>query len=432
METKPKNIPKRIMIDQDTGQPMKMPKVTKGLLRQNVNNGPALYNLGTFEIQQQNWDKALQCLKMAWAAEKTQETLLNLSTAYKFNGQIDKAIECLERSILEYPKFALAYNNLGLIRYDQNRFTEAQELYRKAISLKPDYADAHWNLSLVIGLEYFSSPSTGSVLEMANEYQWRFNKTNPVSISRTMGTSEWKGEELGDKKLLIICEQGLGDMIQFLRYGYMLDPKNVIFHLPEALHPIVKKPYTVTNVSTVDHDYWIPMCSLLKYLPLGSGAAYIDPNNFGKRTLDGDYKIGIVWKGSAKHQNDKNRSMHFRDFYWLFKYGKVYSLQFGVKLPKSAKDITQCNINNWVDTIEYINSMDIVITVDTSVAHMAGALGKRVLILIPSHGIDWRWGKNNEKCVWYDSATLIRNRDMKRAEELIIQEKKNLGYKCQE
>lgn len=413
------------MIDTDTGKPMKMPKITKGLLRMNINNGPALYNLGTFEIQQQNYEKALQCLKMAWAAEKTQETLLNLSTAYKFTGQVGKAVECLEKSISDYPKFALAYNNLGLIKYDRNQFEEAEALYREAIRLKPDYADAHWNLALVIGLQYFSEPSKGSVAEMAAEYQWRFAKTNPVSISRTMGTSEWDGSPLGDRKLLIICEQGLGDMIQFLRYGYMLDPKNVIFHLPEALHPIVKKPYQVTNVSTVDHDVWIPMCSLLKYLPIGNGAPYID--GFGSRELAGDFKIGIVWKGSAKHQNDKNRSMHFRDFYWLFKYGTVYSLQYEAELPKSVKDIHPCKLNSWVDTIEYINSMDVIVTVDTSVAHMAGALGKRVIILIPGNGIDWRWGRDQETCIWYDSATLVRNRNMTRAEEIIKEIKNNVS-----
>lgn len=412
--------PKRVMIDPDTGQQIKMPKITSGLINLNINNGGALYNLGTFEIQQGNYASALRCLKAAWDAEKTAEILLNLSTAYKFTGNVSLARKCLSDCIAKYPDFALAYNNLGLIEFDANNFSYAQELYRTAIKLKPDYADAHWNLSLALGLDYFSVPSSGSLEEVVKEYSWRFNKTNPVSIARTIGTNEWDGSELGDKKLLIICEQGLGDMIQFMRYAYTFDPKNIILHLPESLHPLVKKPYQVTNVSTVDHDYWIPMCSLLKYVPVGTGSSYI--SGFGSRELEGTFKIGIVWKGSAKHQNDKNRSMHYRDFYWLFKYGTVYSLQYDTELPKSVKDIHKCNIRTWVDTAEYINSMDVIVTVDTSVAHLAGALGKRCITLIPGNGIDWRWGKTNEKCVWYDSMTLVRNRSMERAEELVREE----------
>lgn len=411
--------PKRLMVDPDTGQEMKMPKVTGALIKMNINNGPALYNLGTFELHQKNYDSALKCLKAAYEAERTAETLLNLSTAYRFTGHTSKCVECLEKCIKNYPEFALAYNNLGLIRFDENNYVEADRLYKTAIKLKPDYADAHWNYGLSLGLELFSGSDPKNIGNFIDEYSWRFQKSSPVTVSPTIGTTKWVGEPLIGKKLLILCEQGLGDMIQFLRYCYTFPPDQVILHMPDQLHCIIDKRYEVTNVSTVPHDYWIPMCDLLKYCEIGNGSAYItslrDPALEREVDLGNKYNIGIVWKGSAKHQNDANRSLHFRDFFWLFDFGKVWSLQKDEKLPKYVKDIESLKIDTWADTYNYIKALDVVITVDTSVAHLAGAMGKKTIILIPGNGIDWRWGKQNSNTVWYKSAYLARNRSMEDA-----------------
>lgn len=413
-------VSKRLMVDPQTGQTMKMPKVTGGLIKANINNAPALYNLGTFEIQQKNYDLALKCLKPAWELEKNPETLLNLTTAYRFAGFPNKAWELLELCITKYPKFALAYNNLGLLYYDANKFEKAQELYEKAIELSPDYADAHWNLSLVYGINIFEK-GTGEIKNMMREYAWRFKKTSPVPISPTLGTSEWRGESLEGKKLLIMCEQGFGDMIQFIRYGYCFPSDQVIFHMPEGLHPLIKEEYQVTNVSTIKHDYWIPMCSLLNFVPIGDGEPYMtelrDPKTRKYADLGDGINIGIVWKGSKQHQNDANRSLHYRDFFWLFKYGRVWSLQKDEKLPKHVKDIHSLPINNWTDTFNYIKALDVVVTVDTSVAHLCGAMGKPVITLIPANGIDWRWGISSTSTVWYKSMYLARKRSMEDAEK---------------
>jgi tetratricopeptide (TPR) repeat protein len=409
--------PKRIMRDEQ-GREMKMPKVTSSLIKYNIHNAPALYNLGTFELQQGDPHKALDCLKASWNAEPVKETLINLSTAYKLIGNIPVAKKKLNECIERYPDFPLPYNNLGLIKFDECAYEDAYKLYRKALELDPKYADAHWNYALLTGLDMFGGLTEYHPENFVDEYDWRFQKSNPVQISKTIGTPRWNGEPLEGKKLMILCEQGLGDMIQFLRYAYAFPPEQVIIHYPEHLYSIVDPKYTVTNLSTVEHDYWIPMCSILKYVDIGDGKPYISA---GTKVMesDGRPKIGIVWKGSAKHQNDKNRSMTVRDFYWLFKYGKVYSLQKDVELPKSIKDIHKLKLDTWLDTAQYVNAMDVVVTVDTSVAHMAGALGKRVFTLIPEFGIDWRWGRDNEKCRWYDSMTLVRKRDMKRCEELV-------------
>ena len=410
--------PKRIMTDPDTGKEVKMPKITKGLIRANINNGPALYNLGTYEVQQGNFLDGERVLSKAWEAEKNPETLLNLSTCYKFNGLPVKAAKSLEECIKRWPSFALAYNNLGLINYDNNQYNSAVNNYRTAIKLSPEYADAHWNLGLALGLDYFSPSQLfdSSIHDVMTEYSWRFKKTNPVALAGTLGTSEWLGDPLNGRKLLILCEQGFGDMIQFLRYSYMFSPSEVILHLPEGLMPLVDSRFTTTNVSTIPHDVWIPMCSLLKYVPVGLGTPYIRIPQYEK--LLPKLNIGIVWKGSAKHANDKQRSMHYRDFLWLLKYGNVYSLQKD-EPTKNDKDILPTKLGTWNDTAKYINSMDLVVSVDTSVAHLAGAMGKPVITLIPSNGIDWRWGRFGESTIWYDSMKLCRSRNMVRCEEMV-------------
>jgi len=415
--------PKRLMLDPDNDQYVKMPKVTKALLRNNIHNGEALYNLGTFEIQQANYPDALACLKLSWADRKTPETLLNLSTAHRFLGNQLECVKLLEDCIKRWPEFPLAYNNLGLVRYDQNKYTEAKELYRKAIELKYDYPDAHWNLGLALGLDFFSIPSVGNLGSVLEEYKWRFKKTSPVTVGKTLGTFEWDGSPLNGRKLMIMCEQGLGDMIQYLRYIHCFSPDEIVLHFPEETHILVDPKYTVCNVSTVPHDVWIPMCDLPKFVGLGNGSAYLTKLRHSELEsnvyLGEGRNIGIVWKGSSKHANDKNRSMHFRDFFWLFKYGRVWSLQKDEKLPKYATDINIVNLKSWADTYNVIKALDLVVTVDTSVAHLAGAMGKRVLVLIPEHGIDWRWGRDNEKSIWYDSMTLVRKRDMVRCEEIV-------------
>ncbi|TFH10831.1 MAG: tetratricopeptide repeat protein [Nitrosomonadales bacterium] len=412
--------PKRIMTDPDTGKEVKMPKITKGLIRANINNGPALYNLGTYEVQQGNFLDGEKVLSKAWEVEKNPETLLNLSTCYKFNGSSAKAAKALAECIRRWPNFALAYNNLGLINYDNNQFDAAVNNYRTAIKITPDYADAHWNLGLALGLDYFSPSQlfNASIQDFMTEYSWRFKKTNPVALAGTLGTPEWDGSPLGDRKLIILCEQGFGDMIQFMRYAYQFPVANVILHVPEALVPVVKSEYTITHVSTFPHDVWIAMCNLLKYVPVGPGVPYIRIPQYEKLLSNSKPNIGIVWKGSAKHANDKQRSLHYRDFLWLLKYGNVYSLQKD-EVTKNAKDILPTKLGTWFDTARYINSMDLVVSVDTSVAHLVGAMGKPVITLIPSNGIDWRWGRYGESTVWYDSMRLCRSRDMVRCEEMV-------------
>lgn len=421
---------KREYKDPATGVTKKIPKITKALIAANANNGPGLYNLGTYELHSKNFDNAKKLFKMSLNCEKTPETLLNMSTCYKLTNDHITAYKLLGECMEKFPNFPLAYNNSGLIDYDYRRLDIAIEKYLKALALKPDYADAHWNYALALYLKFFNkinavaySSEEVNLLkpefdETLSHFNWRFRKSNPVRIAYHPGTV-WEGQELKDnEQIMLLSEQGYGDIIQFMRYAYYFPPGKAILHIPEDTHCLVRPGYTCTINSTEPFTrYYIPMMSAAQYFPF-SGEKYITHDKTA--TLDGDYKIGIVWKGNRSHANDRNRSMQYKDFYWLFKHGTVYSLQKDKETVK-AKDIHDLKINSWTDTMSYINAMDVVVTIDSAVAHLCGAMGKDCIVLIPSIGIDWRWGEFGDRTVWYNSLRLARNRSQSEAERLLLE-----------
>lgn len=393
------------VIDPETGKEVSIPKVTKKLIRANAHNFDVMYNLGTMELNNSRIDNAFSCFTAALesSSRRTPEIMLNLSTCYKLLGNEKKASEVLRGNISNFPDFPLSYNNYGLIRYDDGAFEEAERLYTRAIELKPDYADAHWNLALALLIRRFD---TGIACPKAySEFEWRFKKSNAVQTA-SVTTPRWQGESLVGKKLLFMCEQGFGDMFMFIRYLMKFDPSTIYVHYPRVMLPFITG-YEHVEFSTVPHDYHIPIMSL----PAIMGEHFCDPyltinsHNFG-----GGKNIGIVWKGNPQHANDRNRSIHFRDFFGLFSLGKVWSLQYGANVTKYAKDIHHLEINSFVDTARYIAGLDLVVTVDTSVAHLAGALGKPCLVIMPTRGIDWRWGSKSETTPWYPSLRLCRDR----------------------
>jgi tetratricopeptide (TPR) repeat protein len=404
------------------GKTIKVPKITKHVIRANAGNAAALYNLGTYELQAKNYANATRLFRLALELKETPEALLNLSTCYKMTNDSASAYKILGRCMDRYPNFALAYNNSGLIDYDYRRLDLAIEKYEKALALDPNYADAHWNFALALYLKFFSVANNGAYDKSEYDnalahFNWRFRKSNPVRIAFHHGTV-WEGQDLGDQQLMILSEQGLGDIIQFSRYAYQFPPGKVVLHIPKETHCMIREGYECT-ISSIDPTtkYYMPLMSMSQYFPF-DGSPYIFWNE--RRELAGDLKIGICWKGNREHANDRNRSRHFKDFYWLFKYGTVYSFQYGVSnINALAKDIHYLDIGDWKDTMTYVNSVDIVVTVDTSLAHLCGAMGKPCIVLMPKIGIDWRWGEVGTRTVWYDSLRLAREQSMDAAEKLL-------------
>lgn len=419
-------------IDPATGETKRIPKITGSLITANSDNAEALYNLGTFCLQDKKYELGIEILSKSLKLKDTRETRLNLSTCYKMIRNIKKAKSLLYENIERYPDFPLNYNNLGLLLYDIRDIPEALRLYNKALELNSSYGDAKWNKSLALNLKYFTEvelagndssklPPVSDFQAAMDLFEARFEKTSPVSLARHMG-ERWKGQELKEgERLWILCEQGIGDIMQFIRYGYNFRPDQVIFHIPKDMHFMVNRPYICTDTTEGSTDkYWIPMMSLAKYFPITNKPYMSYPTAIPQKIITDckGFKIGIVWKGNPDHANDANRSRSVKDFLWLKNYGTIFSLQKDGKVGNLTW-INQLKVSHWANTVAAITGLDIVVCVDTSIAHLCGAMGKPCIMLVPAIGIDWRWGELGENCIWYENLRFARMQSMEEAERLL-------------
>ncbi len=388
------------------------------------NLGTALQSLNRLDEAIINYKKAT-ILKPHYA-----EAHYNYGNVLKKQKKIDDAFLCYERAITIRSDYAEAHNNLGIILQEQGKIEEATESYSRAIKFKPEYADAHFNRSLMLLLkENFE--------DGWQEYEWRL-RTKDYAL-KDFQQPMWDGSPLNGKTILVHAEQGLGDNIQFVRYLPMVQTLGgrVIFEcLPSLVHllkyctgidKLIKQMSTSDN--TVQCDVHIPLLSLpgifnttLDNVP--SQEPCIMPhskfvtkwrNRIGVN--DKSFKIGLVW--ASNPENKKifiKKSCKLSDFNTLSEIPGLsfYSLQKGqasaeVNNPPKGMEIINLDkeLNDFADTAAVIVNLDLVISIDTSVAHLAGAMGKPVWTLLPSVP-DWRWLLERNDSPWYPSMRLFR------------------------
>jgi len=343
-------------------------------------------------------------------------------------NKFDAAIISYKKSIELKPDSAEAYNNLGTVLKASGNPEEAITHYEQAIELKPDYAQAHLNLAFALLL-------TENFKRGLQEYEWR------PRLKRLTSDTDlepmWDGSPLNGKSILVYTEQGVGDSIQFVRYLPMIKAQggNVIFECQKSLLRLLKNctgidkivERTSDTVPDVQLDFHIPLLSLPGLFgtnpdSIPQNQSYIRPDPVltsqwrTKFEHDNNLKIGIVWAGNPEHINDRNRSCTLNDFAHLTSIQglTLYSLQQELTSSKTNNDPEDFNIvnlgnefNDFADTASVIDNLDLVITVDTAVAHLAGAIGKPVWTLLPFVP-DWRWMLNREDSPWYPSMRLFR------------------------
>ena len=265
-------------------------------------------------------------------------------------------------------------------------------------------------------------------------------------------------EDVKGKKILVYAEQGLGDALHFLRYLKLLkrDGAHIIFECDKGLHPLLAKcgyvDELIERISTakrdMEYDYDVPLLSLARLYGTNSEnipleIPYVEADEekveFWKNHIDDEgFKIGLVWGGSPVHQNDKNRSVKLARFSPLFSINgtSFFSLQKGIpQLQLSdyalmVKDLDIVGIQSWADTAAIIENLDLVIAVDTSVCHLAGAMGKEVWTLIP-HNSDWRWLLEREDSPWYPSMKLYRQKELGNWDEVFERLERDLRVKLE-
>ena len=353
----------------------------------------------------------------------------NLGNALQDLERLEEAVAAYGRAIELRPAFAESHNNLGNALRGLGRMDEAMRSYQRAIDLKPDYADAHVNQSM-------SKLRLGQFESGWSQYEWRWNVARTAKDKRNFDQPLWLAREsLAGKTILLHAEQGLGDTIQFCRYASMVAAlgATVILEVQKPLVEVLSGLQGVAHVvargdALPEFDYHCPLLSLplafgtdLNSIPASPGYLKANPqrvakweNRLGPKTAR---RIGFVWAGRATNSNDSRRSILLKDMMTLMRPGhQCVSLQFEMRagdreLLAAREDIHDfgADLIDFADTAALIEVLDGVVTVDTSVAHLAGALGRPVSILLHFDN-DWRWLLDRTDSPWYPSARLFRQR----------------------
>jgi tetratricopeptide (TPR) repeat protein/glycosyltransferase involved in cell wall biosynthesis len=396
---------------------------------------PALINLAVALQEKGELLRAIELYRRALEIQPhSWEAYNNLATVLQEQGNLEDALEYYHKALELRPDFVEAINNLGRTFLEKGAVEEAIACYRQAIHLSPNHASAHVNLSLALLL-------VGDLENGLAEYEWRWEiKEFTTGHSCVIGGAEntfsareyrplWDGSDLQGKTILLHAEQGLGDSLQFIRYAAIV--KNKGGRVIVACYQQVRRLFaTVEGIDLLivkgeplpEFDVQVPMLSLpyalgTKLETIPANTAYLSPPAGAEFTLlpDRNLKVGIVWAGNPKHRKNRQRSCSLSQFLPLLDVSGVsfYSLQKELSEAertllnqRSIVDLSP-HFGDLADTAAAIAKLDLVISVDTAVAHLAGALGKPVWILL-AFSPDWRWLLEREDSPWYPSARLFR------------------------
>lgn len=307
-----------------------------------------------------------------------------------------------------------ALHHIGMAWHDLGDFHKAIAWYERAIEADPDDVEPRQSRAIA----RLALGDLGGLFDFEVRYHKAARK--PIASS---GIPRWQGEDLTDKTIIVAHEQGYGDTIQFCRFISKLKAAKVIWSGPSELTGLIGDNFSFDEVTgeegpfTADY-YASPMsaCAAMgvQYDQV-CGQPYINADKLNLPDR-GRLKVGLAWKGSSSYAQDTLRSTMIETFSPLFEIPGLafYSLQVG----EFERDITKAGldgfianltplINNWRDTAWAIAAMDVVVTIDTATAHLAGAMGKPVMILLP-YSCCWRWLRNTDHSPWYDSARLFR------------------------
>jgi tetratricopeptide (TPR) repeat protein len=373
-------------------------------------------------------DEALASYERAIAINPNYvEAFSNRGIALQNLNRLNEALTSYDKAIAINPNYFEAHVNRGNVLKDLKQLDEALASYDRAIAINPFYAEGYWNKSVVKILN-------GDYLDGWKLYEWRWRKEPLIHFYRTYHQPLWLGEQLIDgKTLLIYPEQGYGDYIQFIRYIKLIEKLGalVILELPAELISIIssfKGNFSIIENGNKlpDFDYHCPIMSLplafkttIKTIPAEVPYLYASTDRKKKWQQQLGTKIiprvGLVWSGSINHKNDFNRSISFETFGPLFNLPvEFHCLQKEIRtndeiaLESNSKIIIHTDLLiDFSDTAALIETMDLVISVDTSVSHLAGALGKPVWILLP-YAPDYRWMLDKNDTPWYPTAQLFR------------------------
>jgi len=364
----------------------------------------------------------------------------NLALQYRQVGRCEEGIEILKKACkLKCEPEMLC--NLGGIFAELKDYEGAMKFYNTAIQIDPNNSTAHVDLACTNFL-------MGEMKKGFELYEWRFDHYSQLNFYKKAYDQDkkWNGEDsLEGKKILIYAEQGMGDCIQFCRWFPELKEKGayVILHCSQALKPVMERLDSVDEVVVRDivnnkgeefPEYDYQCCTMsLPYLLKSydfDGKPYIKPvtdkfKEFVNKEHPNTLNVGISWAGNPAHPNDKNRSIPLKEFWPIYNVEnvKLFNLQVDMRkrgyrslhgvidLTEGCEDMNLIDMTNMIQTLEdtctILAGLDLIITCDTALAHIAGAMGVPCWVILP-YNPDWRWLKSGNATKWYDSIKIFR------------------------
>lgn len=380
------------------------------------------------------------------------ESYNNLGAVLRDMGRLEEAEAALRVALRLRADYASAHANLGNVLLDRMRTDQAKAEYLEALRLNPDYVEGHWNIALLYLMN-------GDFEQGWREYEWRLKRGELKHLYPDLPAPLWLGEDLAGKTLLLYAEQGLGDTLQFVRLAPLLAQRGgrVILECQPALKRLLASAAGIEQVvakgdALPPFDFQCPLLSLpqrlnvtLDSIPAEMPYLKAETELSGRwRERLGKYpglKVGLVWAGDPRksdldaHRIDRRRSMSFVQFSPLFGIAGVslFSLQKGEASVQAEREIREGRLTDFTnelgdfaDTAALVGNLDLVISVDTAVAHLAGALGKSVWLLSRFDGC-WRWLLERDDTPWYPTMQLFRQQQQGDWAGVISRVAKKLG-----
>lgn len=413
------------------------------LLQFNPEDLSARYQLGRMYEDLQRYEEAQSCYSHILAENPSfAEAWIGIGNVQQNTGDLDSARQSYSRALPLAPENADIHYNTGVMENRLGNFTEAQACFDRAIELRPNYLEAHWDKAFV-------SLLLGDYEAGWREYEWRLRR-NAYS-GRSYPCVEWDGASLIGQTILVHDEQGYGDTFQFIRYLSLLKElgAEVVLECHRGLGEVLNSCSGCDRVIEREANGGLPSLAYDRHIHLMS-LPYMfkttretvprnSPYLWAREDLvekwrerlahDDAFKIGICWAGSPGHTNEANRSCPLAMFTALNKVPGIslYSLQKGDALGQ-VEDVAQRlrlklfgneldSEARFVDTAAIMCNLDLVISIDTSIVHLAGALGCQVWTLL-SLSPDWRWGLEGIHTPWYPTMRLFRQRKIGDWEEV--------------
>ena len=385
-----------------------------------------IYNdLGLVLTDLGNFTAALEVFRRSLINNpRSAKTIAGLGRLFERKGDLISAAEAYRDAIKLDPRLPAAYVDLGFVLYGLGELAEAADCFAQLRAMQPDSAEATVNLGLIHLLQ-------GNLAVGWAEYESRWKVG--VGDQRKLLQRRWKGEPLEGERILLYAEQGLGDTMQFVRYVPLVSERGgeVVLEVQPALHDLLAGTDGASRVirrgeALPEFTWQCPLMSLplalgteLNTIParvpyIVADAARVEA--WRERLQKNTRRIGLAWAGNPGHPRDRLRSIPLEQLVPLLNAAGTtfYSLQFGSGseqmklLPQGARLIDLGDeLQDLANVAAIVANLDLVISVDSAVAHLAGALGKPVWILL-NKGCDWRWFLEREDSPWYPTARLFR------------------------